>query len=287
VIFKKIRLILLKILGRKNYEKIIFFLKNRYVSDLDSPKTFNEIVASRKVSVSHSQLQSECSDKLKVRDYVEKKIGSEYLTDLYDIIYIGGKISPIGWPKKVVLKANHASGKRFIKILDDVSRVNQVELQKWANQALKSNYGIITNEFWYNDISPRAILVEERLNPDGSDLKDYKFMIVNGEILFIQVDQGRFTNHTRNLYSEQWESLDFTFGYPFGKLVDEPQNLGLMIEISKKLSSDFDLCRIDLYEDQFGRVKFGEITFSPDAGWGRFVPQEYDFKLGSKLKANL
>jgi hypothetical protein len=279
----KFRHILIRVLGRKLYEKVIFYLKNGYVPDLDIPETFNEIIASRKIHQQVTDLQILCADKLKVRDYVSDKIGSNYLTNLHDVIYQGDNLNLEKWPKQVVLKANHASGKKFIKIITNTSNINHVKLRAWIHNAIKNDYGIITNEFWYNYIQPRCILVEEKLNPGGDDLKDYKFMMVEGEVFFIQVDQGRFTNHTRNLYSEHWRELEFTTAYPKGQLTDKPKNLALMTEIAKKLAVDFEVCRVDLYEDEFSRVKFGEITFSPDAGWGTFKPRKFDRELGLKI----
>jgi hypothetical protein len=285
--FKQIRLQLLRIFGKKNYEKIIFFLKNYYAPNLNSPSTFNEIISTRKLKQEHDELQIICSDKLKVREYVYQKVGGEYLTELYDLFGNNIRWNPEKWPGHVVLKANHGSGKKFIKIINDTAGLNHEELEKWANRAIQLDYGVLTNENWYNKIEPRVILVEERLNPSGMDLRDYKFLMVNGEVLFIQVDQGRFTNHTRNLYDLAWNPLVFTFAYPAGPLVEKPSNLDLMIELSKNLSSDFDLCRVDLYEDENNRVKFGEITFSPDAGWGKFFPKKYDKISGDLLRKML
>jgi hypothetical protein len=280
---KFIRLILLKILGRSIYEKLLFILKNGYIPNLDNPSTFNEIIASRKINQPITEIQIVCSDKLKVRDYVREKIGDQYLTELYDVIKSPDELNTSNWPDQVVLKANHASGKLFVKVITNTSELNEKDTKQWIKFALSSDYGLITNEYWYNQIEQRVVIVEEKLNPDEADLRDYKFMMVNGELLFIQVDQGRFTNHTRNLYTSDWEKLHFSFGYPMGEFVQPPENLSTMIDLSHELASDFDLCRIDLYEDQFKRVKFGEITFSPDAGWGRFISKKNDLVMGKML----
>ena len=45
-----------------------------------------------------------------------------------------------------------------------------------------------------------------------------------------------------------------------------------MIKISEKLAKPFDFVRVDFYETKDGKLKFGELTFSPSAGGISFSP---------------
>jgi hypothetical protein len=52
-----------------------------------------------------------------------------------------------------------------------------------------------------------------------------------------------------------------------------------MIKAAEILAEDFPFVRIDFYEvgDQ---PKFGEMSFYPESGFGRFDPPEWDRKFG-------
>ena len=53
-----------------------------------------------------------------------------------------------------------------------------------------------------------------------------------------------------------------------------------MIEIAKKLSSDFDYVRVDLYEVE-GKIYFGELTFTDGSGYDLLKPDKYDIEWGT------
>ena len=54
-----------------------------------------------------------------------------------------------------------------------------------------------------------------------------------------------------------------------------------MIDIAETLSADFDFVRVDLFQPNGDEIVFGEMTFSPTAGYIPFGPPEYDSILGS------
>lgn len=55
-----------------------------------------------------------------------------------------------------------------------------------------------------------------------------------------------------------------------------------MIEICRKLSKSFPFVRVDLYNLD-GKIYFGEMTFYPASGFGRYTIDEWDFKIGDML----
>ena len=61
---------------------------------------------------------------------------------------------------------------------------------------------------------------------------------------------------------------------------NKPKKLKEMIEISKKLSSDFDYVRVDLYEVE-GKIYFGELTFTDGSGYDLLKPDKYDIEWGT------
>ena len=56
-----------------------------------------------------------------------------------------------------------------------------------------------------------------------------------------------------------------------------------MIELAEKLSCNHKFLRVDFY-DYFGKIYFGEMTFFPASGTGKFDPEEYDLYLGEMLE---
>ena len=72
--------------------------------------------------------------------------------------------------------------------------------------------------------------------------------------------------------------------YPpdFGISITLPENLKKMQELAEKLALNETFLRVDFYEVD-GRVYFGELTFYPASGIGRFVYEDNDKMLGSWL----
>ena len=56
-----------------------------------------------------------------------------------------------------------------------------------------------------------------------------------------------------------------------------------MIGLAKILCEGFHYVRIDFYILNDGRIKFGEMTFYPYSGRGKWEPPEYDFLIGQKI----
>ena len=52
--------------------------------------------------------------------------------------------------------------------------------------------------------------------------------------------------------------------------------------MAELLSKDFDFVRVDLYTVG-EKVYFGELTFHPEGGFGKFTPPEADLEIGNML----
>ena len=119
----------------------------------------------------------------------------------------------------------------------------------------------------------------------GGTPNDYKFHCFRNKSdpeVLIQLDLDRFTNHKRNIYDESWNKLPFTYAYEQSDIeIEKPRALDKMINIAKSLSESFDYVRVDLYlvKDQ---IFFGELTFTPENGFGKFIPPEFDTAIGDK-----
>ncbi|MFC3017626.1 ATP-grasp fold amidoligase family protein [Virgibacillus litoralis] len=64
--------------------------------------------------------------------------------------------------------------------------------------------------------------------------------------------------------------------------VEKPYHYNEMLEISRKLSDGFPFVRVDLYYSQ-GKIYVGELTFTPNNGFGKFSDVKFDELFGKHL----
>ncbi|MBY8044191.1 hypothetical protein KW486_17150 [Vibrio fluvialis] len=270
-----------KLLGAENYEKIIGFKNLGYVPNIKSPQKFSEKISHRKF-YEKSDVFSKLSNKYLVREYVKDKIGEQYLTKLY-----GSFNKTIDFalydslPEKFILKSSRGSG---ANLFFDKNKNNFDELNEFIDENISLNYLITNNENHYNE-TDNNIIAEELLVDNVHKVPlDYKFFVFNGSVKYIQVDIGRFVEHTRVFYDRYWVKQDFSLKFPIGREVAKPKNLKTMISIAESLSGDFSFVRVDLYNVNNERIVFGEMTFMPGSGRERFTPSCWDEKLGKLWK---
>lgn len=121
------------------------------------------------------------------------------------------------------------------------------------------------------------------MEKEPNQLTDYKFFCFDGKPYCVQVDTGRFDGHKQNFYDMNWQSLSVHCTYPEGYGIAKPVNFEEMKQLAEQLSSDFPFVRVDLY-NVGGRVYFGELTFYPSSGYGKFHPDSFDYELGTMFK---
>jgi len=268
-----------KLWGPVAEERAIFFSKMGYFPHLRHPRTFNEKICHRKLFGPVSQA-SMLADKVAVRDFVAGRGFPEILNEVLFVTKNPEEIDFSKLPKRFVVKATHGSGwVILVKNKEHASRDSIVaQCQVW----MKSIYGGLFREGHYRGIPP-AIMVEKFLSDELYEVPlDYKFHVFHGKCHFVQVDYDRFSEHTRTIYDRNWEPEDFTIKYP-STIVDSkrPTTLNRMLEISETLAKDMDFCRVDLYSVNDHDVYFGEMTLTPEAGYGRFGPTpEADLRMG-------
>lgn len=277
---QKINYFFMKLMPKILYIKLRFFFIQGYFPNLNMPKKFTEKLQWRKLK-DNNKLYSICADKYAVREYVKNRIGEEYLIPIYLITDILTKEEFEKLPNAFVLKTTNGSGNSAVKIIKDKKLVKYEELKEFFENCKKIDVGDYTMESWYSRIQCR-IMAEKLL--DIKTVDDYKFHSFNGEKFFIEhlVERDKIKGILKsNFYDENWNKLNFTIGtemYDYD--INKPKNFDKMIEIVKKLSKDFDYVRVDLYNID-GEIYFGELTFCPDGGFGKFTDEEWDYKFGS------
>ncbi|PLT31794.1 ATP-grasp fold amidoligase family protein [Peribacillus deserti] len=249
--------------------------------DLKNPITFNEKIQWLKLNDRNPDY-SNLVDKLEVRSYVKNKIGEQYLNKLYRVFNNVDEISIDKLPGKFVLKTTHDSG--GIIVCKNKNEVNwATELLKFRLR-LKQNYYFLSREYHYKNVKPKVICEELLEDNKYGDLLDFKIFCFNGKPSYIQVDIDRFTNHKRNFYDINWNLMEFKMVYEnSNKVIEKPENLVEMLSCAEKLSENIIFCRVDFFEVN-QKIIFGEITFFPEAGYGKITPEEYEINLGELIK---
>lgn len=262
-----------------------FYIKNKYriitgkKLCLHSPTTFNEKLQWMKL-YDRNPLYTKLVDKYLVREFVERTIGAEYLIPILGIWDKAEKIEFGQLPCQFVLKCTHDSGSVIIchdKRLLDIDKV-VYEL----SSKMKINYYLISREWPYKHVKPQIIAEELLANED--DLKDYKVFNFHGVARYIQVDYNRFKNHKRNIYDRDWNYIDLMLEYPTDSntIIERPEKLDELLQLSEKLSKGFKFVRTDFYIVQ-DRIYFGEMTLFHGSGFEKFSPESYNYQFGELL----
>lgn len=277
---------------RTNYEKMFVsdekklrkLFKKRLNRELNlkNPVKYNDKIQWLKLYW-RDPLATKCADKYEVREFISETIGDEYLNELIGVYDSVEEIDIQALPQSFVLKGTHGSG--YNVICKDKDKMDWKKEFKKMRRWLRLSYYLEEREWVYKDIKPRIICEKYMEETNAEDLRDYKIFCFNGEPKLIQVDANRFNDHKRNYYDLDWNLLDISIDVPSDTdtIIDPPEKLSEMIELSKVLSKNFPHVRVDFYEvDQ--KIIFGELTFFHSSGFGQFNPAEYEIEWGNYLE---
>lgn len=272
------------VLPDKIYLKIAYYLKMGKKLNLKNPQTFNEKLQWLKLYKRKPEYTM-MADKYKVREYIAKELGEEYLIPILGVWESPDDIDFDALPNQFVLKCNHNSGLGMC-ICKDKSKLDTEKVKEELRQGLKENYYKKGREWVYKDI-PRKIIAEKfMVDEQTKELRDYKFYCFNGEPKLLYISKN-WNNHekTRISYLDlDWNKLPFCrIDYKdFEELPEKPLNFEKMIKIAKILAEGTKHLRVDLYEIN-GQVYFGELTFYTGCGFAKLTPEEWDKTLGDYI----
>lgn len=280
-----------KLINRTSFfcpDKLFLKMKFRYhigkKLNLKNPESFNEKLQWLKL-YDRKPEYSIYVDKYAVRAYIAEILGEEYLIPLLGVY---DNVKEIDWaslPDKFVLKCTHGSGSNIIcpdKNKLDIEEAKK-KLQKWMNK----NWYWYGREWPYKNLKPRIICEKYLIDESGKELKDYKLMCFNGEVkcIFVCTNRNSSTGVNIDIYDVNWNLMPFgRYNHPgTGVKISKPKNLDNMVKYAEKLSKNIPFIRVDYYEAN-GHLYFGELTFYPASGFGKFTPESYDYLLGSWIK---
>lgn len=267
-------------LSDEQYAKVRYFYTFHQVLNLNAPKTFNEKIHWLNLS-GHLLKYTSLADKYAVREYVSKKIGNQYLNELYGLYNHETDIDFSKLPQKFVLKTTH--GSHWNILCKDKSRLDENaiigQLRKWLNM----NFYKTHRETVYKNIPPR-IICEKYIQDENQNIPiDYKYLCFNGQVQFMNIIFDRFTNLNGSYYDRDWKICPFNeYHITDHEIIKKPKNFEKMKEIAEALAEGIPFVRVDLY-DVNSNILFGEMTFIPDAGYTKYQPSEWDNILGTYL----
>ena len=187
-------------------------------------------------------------------------------------------------PNQFVLKCTHDSG--TVVICSNRKEFNVKESKDKLKKRMSENYFYRLREWPYKNVKPR-IIAEEFINDDKEgQLKDYKFFCFNGRVKFLKIDFDRFSNHRANYYDLNMKLLPFgevDFMPDRNHIEKKPQNFEKMLELAEVLSEGLPFIRVDFYNVD-GKIYFGELTFFPASGLGKFTDEKWDVEIGNMLE---
>lgn len=269
-------------LSDKHYLQIRFWLRVGYWPNLDHPRSFNEKLNWLKLHDIHPEY-TKMVDKAAAKEYVANIIGSEHVIPT---LGIWDSVNDIDWdslPQQFVLKNTGDSG--GIVVCKDKSRLDIEAAKAKLQKKGYLDYYSYNKEYPYKNVKSR-IIAEAYMEDESGELQDYKIHNFNGQPRFTLVCGNRFSASglTEDFYSLDWQLMEVRRpNHPNAdKRVPKPIELEEMYDYAIRLSKNIPFLRTDFYIVNH-KVYFGELTFFPSSGMGKFVPEEWDYKLGELL----
>lgn len=277
----------LSILPDKWYLDLQFYKNFHRLPDWKNPKTFNEKLQWLKLYDRNPEYVK-LVDKYAVKEFVAERIGAEHVIPTLGVWERAEDIEWDSLPRQFVLKTTHGGGNNGVVVCTNKDTFDKEAAVKKLSEGLKHDSAAYGREWPYRFV-PRRIIAEQYIEPkpEDKDLPDYKWFCFDGEPKYCQVIQNRSTNETIDFFDTEWNHQDFIglnpAAGPAAVTPARPANLETQIRIARELSKTLPFSRIDLY-DTGNNTFFGEVTFFPNSGYGRFRPEQYDELLGELLK---
>lgn len=144
--------------------------------NLKEPKTFNEKIQWLKL-YDRNPTYSKMVDKYEAKNYVENKIGKEYIIPTLGVWEEFDKINFSELPNQFVLKTTHDSG--GVVIVKDKDKMNLVKTKKIIEDSLNNNYYLQGREWPYKNVKHRIIAEKYMVDTRRSSYM-FEYSLVGG-----------------------------------------------------------------------------------------------------------
>jgi hypothetical protein len=251
--------------------------------NLKNPRTFNEKLQWLKLYYKNP-IMTDLVDKVKVRDYIKKQLGEEYLIPLIGVYDEFREINFHKLPNQFVIKCNHDSGSYIL--CEDKKTFDIEKAEVKINQHLSQNYYYYWREWPYKNVIPKIMIEEYMTDLRAGEFEDYKFMCFSGVADNVMVCTGRCEGNTKfRFFDKEWNFKRYNISAlnePEGYTMAKPECIDRMFEIAESLARDFPCVRVDLYYAN-NKIYFGEMTFFPQAGYDSQLLDSTDEMWGDKI----
>lgn len=257
--------------------QIAYYRRFKKKLNIAHPQTLNENIQKLMI-FDYSELESKCSDKYCVREYIQSKNLGYLLPELYGRWFDAREIDFEKLPNRFVLKATNGCG--FNVICKNKDCLDIEKTVKFLNKCKKIDFSKINIEPHY-DKKIASIIGEEYIDSGNEDILDYKFHCIKGEPVGVLVCSQRTKGLKLNWFDLKWhEHKDYIRDEIRGNLtILKPTKLDEMIDIARCLAEDFIFVRVDLY-NVGDRVMFSELTFTPEAGRMDYYTEKAQKEMG-------
>ena len=129
------------------------------------------------------------------------------------------------------------------------------------------NYGGAKGEWCYKHIRPIAF-VEEFLESGDEGIPDFKFHCSGGKVRFVHYIYDRASGNPKEIIVTprgEVTGLQLMIEWERGEEFIVPSQWLEMIRVAENLSKPFKYVRVDFFVAK-DKVRFGELTFSPQNG---------------------
>jgi hypothetical protein len=267
--------------GYKQVATELFIKAHGYPPNLEEPRSFNEKLTCIKLA-DQAILRRNCSDKLIVRNYVDTKLGQEYLIPLYCVLEDITQFNPATIKNKsFVVRASHDSGSTLF--CPNRMAFNWKKARDFLDGAISRDYSYFSCELQYKNLCPK-ILVQKLL--PSSELIELQFSCFSGEPELVGACVISSFESYYDIYDMHWKPLPILSNYLWSACPKpRPSQFSECVEVVKVLSKPFSFARIDLLLSN-DKIYFLEITLTPHAGLKKIFPHVWDLILGELLEFN-
>lgn len=263
----------------KLYIRCMFKEQLGYWPNLRKPVTFSEKLQWLKL-YDHNPLYTTMVDKYAVKNYVAQIIGEEYIIPTLGVWDSFDEIDFDMLPNQFVLKCTHDSG--GLVICKDKFQFDKKKARDKIQKSLSTDYYLLGREWPYKNV-PRRIIAEKYMEDSGTkELRDYKFFCFGGQVKCYKIDFDRIFEHHANYFDKEGNLIyagEEVCPPVFDKKLNSSLNIKEMQKLAEKLAENLPFLRADFY-DVDGKIYFGELTFFPASGFGKFEPEQFDYELG-------
>lgn len=263
----------------KLYIRCMFKEQLGYWPNLRKPVTFSEKLQWLKL-YDHNPLYTTMVDKYAVKNYVAQIIGEEYIIPTLGVWDSFDEIDFDMLPNQFVLKCTHDSG--GLVICKDKFQFDKKKARDKIQKSLSTDYYLLGREWPYKNV-PRRIIAEKYMEDSGTkELRDYKFFCFGGQVKCYKIDFDRTFEHHANYFDKEGNLIyagEEVCPPVFNKKLNSSLNIQEMQKLAEKLAENLPFLRADFY-DVDGKIYFGELTFFPASGFGKFKPEQFDYELG-------